>query len=95
MGKISIITICFNSEKSIFQTFQSVKNQSFNNYEYVLIDGGSIDGTLTIAKNQDHISKLVSEPDNGIYDAMNKGLHHAIGGIISFLNGLGLYIFSF
>ena len=84
--KISIITICFNSEKSIFQTFQSVKNQSFNNYEYVLIDGGSIDGTLTIAKNQDHISKLVSEPDNGIYDAINKGIKNSTGEIIGFLN---------
>ena len=84
--KISIITICFNSEKSIFQTFQSVKNQSFNNYEYVLIDGGSIDGTLTIAKNQDHISKLVSEPDNGIYDAINKGIKNSYGDIIGFLN---------
>jgi glycosyltransferase involved in cell wall biosynthesis len=84
--KISIITICFNSEKSIFQTFQSVKNQSFNNYEYVLIDGGSIDGTLTIAKNQDHISKLVSEPDNGIYDALNKGIKNSNGEIIGFLN---------
>jgi glycosyltransferase involved in cell wall biosynthesis len=84
--EFSIVTISYNSEKSIFQTFQSVKNQSFNNYEYLLIDGGSIDGTLTIAKEQDHISKIVSEPDKGIYDAINKGTKNSTGEIIGFLN---------
>ena len=86
VNKISIVTICFNSENSISKTFHSVKNQSFNNYEYVLIDGGSIDGTLTIAKKQDHISKIVSEPDKGIYDAFNKGIKNSTGEIIGFLN---------
>jgi len=86
MGRISVITISFNSENTISKTFQSVKNQSFNNYEYLLIDGGSKDGTLNIAKEQDHISKIVSEPDKGIYDAINKGIKNSSGEIIGFLN---------
>ena len=84
--KISLITISFNSENTISETLQSVKNQSFKDYEYLLIDGGSIDGTLTIAKKQDHISKIVSEPDKGIYDALNKGIKNSTGEIIGFLN---------
>ena len=84
--KISLITISFNSENTISETLQSVKNQSFKDYEYLLIDGGSIDGTLTIAKKQDHISKIVSEPDKGIYDALNKGIKNSNGEIIGFLN---------
>tara|TARA_A100001015_G_scaffold254632_1_gene295535 strand:- start:229 stop:963 length:735 start_codon:yes stop_codon:yes gene_type:complete len=84
--KLSIITISFNSENTISDTFDSVKNQSFNNYEYLLIDGGSIDETLTIAKKQDHISNIVSEPDSGIYDAINKGIKNSTGEIIGFLN---------
>ena len=84
--KISIITISFNSENSIFQTLQSLKNQTYNQYEYLLIDGESKDGTLTIAKEQDHISKIVSEPDKGIYDALNKGIKNSTGEIIGFLN---------
>ena len=83
---ISIITISFNSEKSISETFQSVKNQSFNNYQYLLIDGGSSDGTLTIAEEQSHLSKIVSEPDKGIYDAINKGIKNSTGEIIGFIN---------
>ena len=86
MGRISVITISFNSENTISETFHSVKNQSFNNYEYELIDGGSKDGTLTIANKQDHISKIISEPDKGIYDAINKGIKNSTGEIIGFLN---------
>jgi glycosyltransferase len=84
--KLSIITISFNSENTISDTFHSVKNQSNDNYEYLLIDGGSNDRTLTIAKEQDHISKIVSEPDKGIYDALNKGIKNSTGEIIGFLN---------
>ncbi|MBL6590143.1 MAG: glycosyltransferase [Flavobacteriaceae bacterium] len=84
--KISLISISYNSESTISKTFQSVKNQSFNNYEYLLIDGGSKDGTLNIAKKQDYISKIVSEPDKGIYDALNKGIKNSTGEIIGFLN---------
>ena len=84
--KISLISISFNSENTISKTFQSVKNQSFNNYEYLLIDGGSIDETLNIAKKQDHLYKIVSEPDSGIYDAINKGIKNSTGEIIGILN---------
>ena len=84
--KISLVTISFNSENSISETFYSVKNQSFNNYEYLLIDGGSTDGTISIAKKQNHLSKIVSEPDKGIYDAINKGIKISTGEIIGFLN---------
>jgi len=83
---ISLITISFNSANSISETFQSVKNQLLKDYEYLLIDGGSKDGTLTIGNNQDHISKIVSEPDKGIYDAINKGIKNSTGEIIGFLN---------
>ena len=84
--KISLISISYNSENSISDTFNSVKTQSIDNYEYLLIDGGSIDGTLNVAKDQDHISKIVSEPDKGIYDALNKGIKNSNGEIIGFLN---------
>ena len=84
--KISLISISYNSENSISDTFNSFKTQSIDNYEYLLIDGGSIDGTLNVAKEQDHISKIVSEPDKGIYDALNKGIKNSNGEIIGFLN---------
>ena len=84
--KISLITISFNSKESITETFQSIKNQSFKDYEYLLIDGGSKDGTLNIANKQDHITKIISEPDKGIYDAINKGIKNSTGEIIGFLN---------
>ena len=83
---ISLITISYNSENSISSTFHSIKNQSFKDYECLLIDGGSIDGTLAIANKQDHISKIVSEPDKGIYDALNKGIKNSTGEILGFLN---------
>ena len=84
--KFSIITISFNSENTISETLKSVKNQSFKDYEYLLIDGESIDGTLSIVKEQDHISKIVSEADKGIYDALNKGIKNFTGEIIGILN---------
>ena len=84
--KFSITTISFNSENTISETLKSVKNQSFKDYEYLLIDGESIDGTLSIAKEQDHISKIVSEADKGIYDALNKGIKNSTGEIIGILN---------
>ena len=83
---VSVVTISFNSDNSISETFKSVKNQSFKEYEYLLIDGGSKDRTLTIANNQNHISKIISEPDKGIYDAINKGITNSTGEIIGFLN---------
>ena len=86
MGKISIITICFNSEKTIFKTLESVKKQSFNNIEHIIIDGASNDKTLEICKEYSNSIKIISEQDNGVYDAFNKGLKLATGEIIGFLN---------
>jgi len=90
--KISIITVCFNSAKTIKDTIKSVLNQSYKDIEYIIIDGGSIDGTLeTLAKYRDQISRHISEPDTGIYDAMNKGIKLATGDIVGFLNAGDFY----
>lgn len=84
--KVSIITVCLNSEKTIERTIKSVINQTYLNIEYIIIDGKSTDGTLDIiAKYKDKISILVSEKDKGIYNAMNKGITLATGDVIYFL----------
>jgi len=84
---ISIITVCYNSEKTIQRTIESIINQTYNNIEFIVIDGKSNDGTLNIIdKYKDHISKLISEKDNGIYDAFNKGLSLCSGDLIGFVN---------
>jgi len=84
--KVSIITIAYNAENTIFNSLNSVFNQSYKNIEHIIIDGGSKDNTLKTCKNFPHISKMVSEPDKGVYDAFNKGLKLATGDIIGFLN---------
>ena len=84
--KISLITISCNAQKTIQNTFESVQNQSFKSLEHVVIDGGSTDDTLSIAKQFPHLSKIISEPDKGIYDALNKGIKNSTGEIIGFLN---------
>jgi glycosyltransferase involved in cell wall biosynthesis len=85
--KVSIITVCFNSAKTIRDTIESVINQTYDNIEYIIIDGGSTDGTLDIIREYEpYIAKWVSEPDNGIYDAMNKGIKMATGDIIGIIN---------
>ncbi|KOY50651.1 glycosyltransferase family 2 protein [Polaribacter dokdonensis] len=85
--KISIITVCYNSEKTIENTIESVISQTYNNVEYIVIDGDSIDNTLNIIKkHQSRIEKWISEPDKGLYDAMNKGIALATGDIIGVLN---------
>lgn len=85
----SIITVCYNCRAEIEPTIRSVLSQSISDYEYLIIDGASGDGTAEIAKeyadNHSHVS-LVSEPDNGIYDAMNKGVRFAKGDYILFMN---------
>lgn len=90
--KISIVTISYNSEETIEDTIKSVVSQSYDNLEYIIIDGGSKDGTLDIIKRyKDQIHQLVSEPDNGIYDAMNKGVSAATGDIVGILNSDDVY----
>jgi glycosyltransferase involved in cell wall biosynthesis len=84
---VTIITVCFNSVSTIKQTFASVHNQSYPHIEYVVIDGGSTDGTLDIIhQHSDLIAYYLSEPDKGIYHAMNKGLSLATGDFILMLN---------
>jgi glycosyltransferase involved in cell wall biosynthesis len=91
--KISIITVCYNSEKYIQTAIDSVLQQTYEDIEYIIVDGGSIDATLSIIKPYQHkISKFISEPDNGIYDAMNKGINLATGDIIGTLNSDDLYV---
>lgn len=85
--KITIITVCLNSVTTIEKTIESVLNQSYPLIEYIIIDGGSKDGTVDIIKKYaDKIAFWISEPDNGIYDAMNKGLKIATGDIIGIIN---------
>ena len=85
--KISIITVSFNAVKVIEETIVSVINQTYTNVEYIIIDGGSTDGTVDIIKEYaDKISYWVSESDKGIYDAMNKGGIKALGDFLYFLN---------
>jgi glycosyltransferase involved in cell wall biosynthesis len=84
--KISVITVCHNSAKTLERTLLSVANQDWPYIEHIVIDGGSTDETSAILKKFNHLTALVSEPDKGIYDAMNKGLKLATGEIICFLN---------
>ncbi len=87
MKKVSIITVVFNGEDTIERTIKSVLKQTYPEIEYIIIDGQSTDQTMQIVKQyQKQISQIVSEPDQGIYDAMNKGLDLASGDVIYFLN---------
>ena len=84
---ISIVTVSYNAASTIEQTILSVLNQTYPNIEYIIIDGGSTDGTLEIIKKYAHkLSYWVSEPDEGIYDAMNKGIAHAQGDLVGIIN---------
>lgn len=84
---VSIITVVFNGDKYLQQTIDSVVNQSYKNIEYIIIDGGSTDRTLEIIEaNKKHVAKWISEEDNGLYDAMNKGIDIADGELIGMIN---------
>ena len=90
--KVSIITVSYNSQKTINDTFRSVRNQNYNNIEYIVVDGNSSDNTLKIIKqNSDIIDKWISQPDKGIYDAMNKGIELSTGELIGILNSDDFY----
>lgn len=85
--KISIITATYNSAATIRDCIQSVNSQTYNNIEHIIIDGASKDNTLEIINNlPNRVTKIVSEPDKGIYDAMNKGIKAATGDVIGILN---------
>ncbi len=98
MPFFSIITVSFNSEKTIERTFKSLLYQTCRDFEYIVIDGSSTDGTVGIVKKYEHIFrekkiclKWVSEPDDGIYDAMNKGIRMSSGRLIGIVNSDDYY----
>ena len=84
--KFSVITVCFNAEKHLAGCLQSVAEQSWRNLEHIVIDGASTDKTLALIQAFPHVSAVISEHDEGIYDAMNKGLKHVTGDFVLFLN---------
>ena len=90
--KVSIITVSLNAAKSIADTLTSVAAQSHNDIEHIVIDGGSTDGTQEVVSRFPHVAKFVSEKDNGLYDAMNKGLALATGDIVAILNSDDFYM---
>jgi len=85
--KFSVITVCYNAQATIEDTIQSVIAQTYHHVEYIIVDGASKDRTLSIINRyRDRITTVVSEPDKGLYDAMNKGLRLATGDYVCFLN---------
>jgi len=90
--KLSIITVSLNSAEYIEETILSVLNQDYPDFEYIIIDGGSTDGTLDIIeKYKQQLTYFCSEPDNGLYDAMNKGIKRATGDIVGIINSDDYY----
>ncbi|MDO8344772.1 MAG: glycosyltransferase family 2 protein [Cellvibrio sp.] len=90
--KISIITVCYNSANTIGHTLRSVHEQTHGDIEHIIVDGESKDNTLAVVISEGaHVAKLVSEKDNGIYDAMNKGIQMATGDVVAFLNADDFY----
>lgn len=93
LNKVSIITVCFNSADTVRDTIESVLAQDYSHIEYIIVDGGSQDHTIEIIKEyKEQIATIISEPDNGIYDAMNKGINAATGDVVGILNADDLYM---
>jgi len=94
--KLSIVTVCLNSVETVEDTIKSVLIQDYKDIEYIIVDGGSTDGTIdVIEKYRERMSRFVSEPDKGIYDAMNKGLGLCTGEAVGFLNAGDFYAGEF
>ena len=94
--KISIVTVCYNSEETIEDTINSVLSQKYDNIEYIIIDGKSTDRTMSIIEKYSlRIDKVISEQDNGLYDAMNKGISMATGDVVGILNSDDIYTDDF
>ena len=93
--KISIITVCYNSALTICDTFESVINQTYSDFEYIVIDGNSTDGTVSIIKEYEQKfngkMRWISEPDNGLYDAINKGIMLSTGDIVGIIHSDDFY----
>lgn len=91
--KVSIITATYNSAATIADTLRSVESQTYKDIEHIIVDGQSKDNTLAIVDEFPHVTKVISEKDNGIYDAMNKGIKLATGEILGILNSDDFYIY--
>lgn len=90
--KISIITSVYNNQQTIQDAIESVLSQTYSNIEYIIVDGGSTDGTVEIIRSYgDRITKFVTEPDKGIYDGLNKGIKMATGDVVAFLHSDDIY----
>jgi len=90
--KVSIVTACFNSEKTIEKTLLSIDQQSWEDIQHIIVDGASKDATVDIIRKHSHARRQwISEPDQGVYDAMNKGLRLVTGDIVAFLNADDVY----
>ena len=89
---VTIVTATYNSEKTIRDTLISVASQDYPRIEHVIVDGASKDNTLSIVREYPHVSRIISEKDAGIYDAMNKGITSSAGDIIGLLNSDDFYV---
>ena len=91
--KVSIITVVYNRADVIRDTIESVLSQTYKNIEYIIIDGASTDGTMDVVNEyKDKISKIISEPDKGLYDAINKGIKDATGDVIGLIHSDDFYL---